>query len=144
MTIRLRGHHLLCLLGFRGKGYSEEFCVNMTSVYETLRADPDTPIAIIEGPDDICRAFPADQPNHCHNESVYRKDRDILLKLGLRPGLNASWTEIVGRVTEHVRPRDIDRFCHDCPWQPLGLCQEGVAHIRSGRPLRPLPGKTTG
>lgn len=80
MTIRLRGHHLLCLLGYRGKGYSESFCVNMTEIYERLRLHPETEIVIVEGPDDICRAFPSDQISHCMNDSVFRKE--ILQKQG--------------------------------------------------------------
>jgi hypothetical protein len=30
--IKIRGHHLLCLLHFEGKGYSEEFIENMKIV----------------------------------------------------------------------------------------------------------------
>ncbi|MDQ6418881.1 DUF1284 domain-containing protein [Paenibacillus sp. LHD-117] len=139
MTIRLRGHHLLCLLGYRGKGYSDGFCTNMTEIYETLRVRPETEIAIIEGPDDICRAFPADQHSHCRNDSVFRKDSDILSKVGMKIGDSASWSSILERVAGNVQPDDIRTLCSDCRWEPYGLCKEGVAHIHGRRELRPLP-----
>ncbi|SFF20929.1 hypothetical protein SAMN05216378_5472 [Paenibacillus catalpae] len=138
-TITLRGHHLFCLLGYRGKGYSEGFCTNMTSIYETLRLKPQTIIEIMEGPDRICAAFPADQPCHCHNPSVYRKDKEILGELGLAVGNRLSWEELCSLVAEEIQPSDIHRLCYDCPWEPYGLCQEGVAHIRQAKALRALP-----
>ncbi|GLX69968.1 DUF1284 domain-containing protein [Paenibacillus glycanilyticus] len=138
-AISLRGHHLFCLLGYRGKGYSEGFCTNMTGIYETLREQPQTIIEIMEGPDRICAAFPSDQPNHCHNSTVYRKDQQILGELGLTVGDRLSFEELVGRVAAAISPDDIHRLCFDCPWEPYGLCQEGVRHIRQAKALRALP-----
>lgn len=142
-AIRLRGHHLLCLLGYRGKGYSDGFCANMTEIYETLRLRPETEIEVIDGPDDICRAFPTDQISHCRNESVYRKDRDILAQAGFEIGNRASWSFVLSRVAERVQPEDIRSLCADCRWEPYGLCKEGVAHIHGSQALRPLPGPIT-
>lgn len=140
MAIRLRGHHLFCLLGYRGKGYSEEFCANMTAVYETLRTKPDTVVELVRGPDDMCKAYPPDKPNHCENESVYRKDRNILRHLGLDTGMSKSWSDILRIVSERAVPEDIGRLCAGCPWLPLGYCQEGVDLVRSEGRLPMLPG----
>ncbi|SFE79791.1 hypothetical protein SAMN04487969_1075 [Paenibacillus algorifonticola] len=139
MNIRLRGHHLFCLLGYRGKGYSEGFCVNMTAVYEQLRQQPDTVIEIIDGPDDICKAFPTDKPSHCQNKSVYQKDYAILQEVGLTIGSVAKWSDVCETVASRIVPDDINRLCSDCPWQPYGMCQEGIGHIRESRELRELP-----
>lgn len=138
-AVKLRGHHLLCLLGYRGKGYSDGFCANMTEIYETLRHRPETEIEVIDGPDDICRAFPSDQHAHCHNDSVYRKDRDILARMGVAIGNRTSWSGVLERVAARVRPEDIRSLCSDCRWEPYGLCKEGVTHIHGSRKLRPLP-----
>lgn len=135
MPIKLRGHHLFCLLGFRGKGYSEKFCLNMTAIYEQLRLHPETEIEIIEGPDDICRAFPADQHAHCENRSVYRKDSVILEKVGASVGTVHTWGELCGRVADRVVPDDIPHICHDCQWEPYGLCREGVRLMNERKPL---------
>ncbi|WP_274651156.1 DUF1284 domain-containing protein [Paenibacillus humicola] len=140
MTIRLRGHHLLCLLGYRGKGYSDGFCANMTTIYETLRTQPETELELIEGPDDICAAFPDDQVPHCENDSVYRKDEDILALAGLRIGARIRWSDVCTQVAMRVKPDDIGRLCRSCRWEPLGLCREGVGHLAGGGLLRELPG----
>lgn len=139
MAIKLRGHHLLCLLGYRGKGYSQEFCVNMTEIYEKLRLYPETEIEVIEGPDDICRAFPKDQHPHCENASVYGKDSEVVSRLGLGVGETDSWSNVCERVSRTVQPEDIRTICTNCRWEPLGLCKEGVAHIHGDRRLRSLP-----
>ncbi|WP_270166761.1 DUF1284 domain-containing protein [Paenibacillus sp. SYP-B4298] len=138
-AIQLRGHHVLCLLGYRGKGYSEDFCTNMTAIYETLRTEPDTVVELIEGPDHICRAFPPDQPQHCLNASVDRKDRDILHALGTAPGLRVRWRALTLAASARLQPEDVGRLCADCQWEPLGLCSDGVRHIRSAGQLRELP-----
>lgn len=139
MTIKLRGHHLLCLLGYRGKGYSAGFCANMTLVYERLRTAPETKIELIHGPDDICAAFPEDQDSHCDNTSVYRKDEEIARQIGIAIGETWAWADVCAAVAERVQPHDIGSLCRDCRWEPYGLCREGVAHIHASRSLRTLP-----
>lgn len=134
MTIKLRGHHLLCLLGYRGMGYSDDFCVNMTEIYETLRADSETRIEIVNGPDDVCRAYPPDKPNHC-NGPVHVQDTAVLNKLGLKPGHQSSWREVCQLVAEYVVPADISHLCSSCPWESYGVCQEGVQLVVSGKAL---------
>ncbi len=134
MTIRLRGHHLLCLLGFRGMGYSDDFCANMLIIYEKLRTEPDTEIEIIEGPDDICQAYPPDKPGHCEG-TVYELDEKILRQLGLAPGGKGSWRSICDRVASRVAPTDVALLCTTCPWERYGVCREGVGLIAAGKPL---------
>jgi uncharacterized protein len=141
MNINLRGHHLLCLLGYRGMGYSKEFCENMTVVYEKLRKGPETMIGIVLGPDDLCAAYPKDQESHCEGRTVYQRDADILEKLGLQVGMERSWSDICSQVTEHVEPSDISHLCATCRWQPYGVCAEGVRIIAEGGALPPAPDK---
>ena len=37
---KLRGHHLFCLLGYKGMGYSQEYVENMTVLHQSLRDNP--------------------------------------------------------------------------------------------------------
>ncbi|WP_088830207.1 DUF1284 domain-containing protein [Paenibacillus tyrfis] len=141
-SIRLRGHHLLCLLGYRGMGYSESFCDNMTAVYETLRKHPDTRIELVEGPDDICSAFPKEQPPHCDGHSVYDRDARVLNKLGLYTGSAMTWADICAAVSATMRPHDIGLLCSSCPWERYGVCKNGVRLIRSGEPLPPVASRS--
>ncbi|SHE72227.1 hypothetical protein SAMN02745157_0790 [Kaistia soli DSM 19436] len=72
MTVRLRAHHLLCMLTYVGKGYSEAFCRNYDGIAERLGAGED--ILMVAGPDDICGPVVDAPDTHCHNESVIERD----------------------------------------------------------------------
>lgn len=139
--IQLRGHHLLCLLGYRGMGYSPAFCENMTMVYEQLRQAPDTMIRVVLGPDDLCAAFPQDEVAHCENRTVYQRDAEIVSKLGLEVGMEQSWSHICGQVALEVKPVDISHLCATCRWEPYGVCADGVRIIGEGGSLPPVPKK---
>ncbi len=139
MSVKLRGHHLLCLLGFRGMGYSPEFAENMANVYEKLRADPSTEVEIVHGPDDLCACYPADQPYHCDAASVRERDDEALRRIGLNTGEKLLWRDVLGGLQSRMRPEDIPRMCATCRWLPYGVCEEGVARIAAGEGLAPLP-----
>ncbi|MEW9700895.1 DUF1284 domain-containing protein [Paenibacillus sp. SI8] len=141
MAIGLRGHHLLCLLGYRGMGYSAQFCENMTAIYETLRSQPETLIRIVLGPDDLCAAYPKDQESHCEGRTVYQRDAEIVEKLGLQVGMERSWSSICTQVAKHVAPSDIGHLCATCRWQSYGVCAEGVRIIAEGGELPAVPDK---
>ena len=38
--IYLRAHHILCILQFRGYGYSDEFIKNMQNIMNRLKIEP--------------------------------------------------------------------------------------------------------
>lgn len=139
MSIELRGHHLLCLLGFRGMGYSEGFARNMRRVYETLRREPETLVEIVAGADEICRAFPCDQPNHCGDAGVTVRDDTVLRHLQLATGDRLPWRQIQERIANQVRPAHLLEWCDGCPWLPYGVCEQGVANIAAGGGLPELP-----
>lgn len=137
MSIRLRGHHLLCMLGFRGMGYSEPFAKNMTEVYEQLWQQPLTPVTLVTGSDDLCKSFPCDQPNHCDNQNVHERDEFIRKHLGLEAGECLPWQQILDRVRSRVKPQHIPKWCATCPWLSYGVCEAGVERIANGGGLLP-------
>lgn len=58
--IRLRGHHFLCLLTYKGLGYTPAFVENMTAIAARINAGEK--VILHSGPDDICAALtPADR-----------------------------------------------------------------------------------
>ena len=80
MTIRLRPHHLLCLLTYVGKGYSAAFTANYDAIAARIGDGED--VVIIAGPDDICAPLLTDAEPHCHRDSVIERDRLALRDLG--------------------------------------------------------------
>ena len=133
--IRLRGHHLWCLLGYRGMGYSEQYVANMTAVHQRLRTHPETGITIVDGPDDLCACFPEDRPNHCADVDVAVRDHAVLGLLGLRVDTSLQWDEVQQRVRERVTRGHLTEACQSCSWLAYGVCEEGLERIRQGQGL---------
>ncbi|RWL09783.1 MAG: DUF1284 domain-containing protein [Mesorhizobium sp.] len=80
MTVRLRPHHLLCLLTYAGKGYSAAFVANFDAIAARLSAGED--ILIVSGPDDICAPLLGEAEPHCLRESVTERDRQAAASVG--------------------------------------------------------------
>lgn len=135
MPILLRGHHLLCLLGYRGMGYSDAYVDNMTRIYRSLLEAPTTLCEIVAGPDQLCACFPPDGDYHCEDRNVATRDALILQRLGLTTGQVVPWAEILSRVQTSLRPDDLLQICSTCPWLPYGVCQEGIRLVNEGVPL---------
>ncbi len=137
--IPLRAHNLLCLLGYRGKGYSEGFVRRMTVVAEALRLDPDREVLLLVRPDVLCDACPHHRGGCTlsgpdHEAHMRAQDREVLRRLGLEEGRRLPWREVLGHVTERVRGADLPTICTTCPWLPLGWCASGVDALRGPTP----------
>ncbi|MFF5996413.1 DUF1284 domain-containing protein [Lysinibacillus sp. KU-BSD001] len=132
---KLRGHHLFCLLGYRGMGYSKEYVENMTRIHQTLRANPKTLVQLVKGPDHLCEKYPNSGEYHCQDDNIYDRDAVILEKLGLHIGQIVSWEDIESSVQQHVIPSDIGIVCETCSWRSYGVCEEGVQRITTGNGL---------
>lgn len=136
--IQLRGHHLFCLLGFRGMGYSEAYAMNMKDIHQQLREQPHTIVRVISGADDLCAKFPCDQPYHCDAMRVFEQDQAFLHVLQLRIGDELTWQDIEKRMQTFATPDLIERVCFDCQWRKYGVCEEGIVRIQHGDGLPEL------
>ena len=138
--IALRGHTLLCLQGFRGEGYSAEFVDNLAAIHETLRQHPERLVKVVEEPDRVCQACPhhamaACQLNGEQSEIAMRnQDHTVLMRLGLHPGQEVPWQDILDRIRDQVSGADLPDICGRCHWLPLGYCREGIEALKSGSP----------
>ena len=136
--VPVRAHLLLCLLGFRGEGYSEDFVAQMGALADQLQREPGTRIRLAHEPDPICGACPNLGPQGCtlggpgHESHIRDQDLDVLARLGLESGSVHPWAELRGRIAERVSSRDLPAICTTCPWLPLGYCQEGLDGLREG------------
>lgn len=135
-TVEIRGHTLLCLQGFRGEGYNFEFVDNMAAVLAALQTDPRTVVRVTESPDQFCA--------HCPNldggctlkgpdfeRQIVAQDRQVLDLLGLKPGQEMAWAELLSRIGARMRGEMLDGICGDCRWLPLGYCKEGIDKLHS-------------
>lgn len=133
---KLRGHHIFCLLGYRGMGYSQEYIENMTRVHQTLRSNKNTRIQFVNGPDQLCEKYPNTGKYHCEDHTIYERDSAILNKLGFKIGQILNWADIESSIRKHATPSDIQTLCATCSWRSYGVCEEGVQEILEGRGLR--------
>lgn len=146
LPIRIRAHNLLCLLGYRGRGYDAAFVEGMTAIHRILRADPETRVQAQASPDVVCDVCPNLSGGGCilggpHHEAHMRaQDLDVLRRLDLVEGHVYTWREILARVAGSVRGEDLRAICTTCPWLRFGWCAEGVERVRAGWPPTP-PGR---
>ncbi|HEX5136326.1 MAG TPA: DUF1284 domain-containing protein [Planctomycetota bacterium] len=135
--MRIRAHNLLCIQGFVGKGYSEEFVANMKAIVGGLGGG--TQVTVLDEPDNLCAKCPNLKATGCalHGEGTERgivaQDRDVLDRLGLEAGQTIAWGEILDRIRASVEPDDLDDICGSCPWLPLGHCKAGLKRLRAAR-----------
>lgn len=132
----LRGHHLLCVHGFRGMGYSPDFIKKMEGIVKDVR-DPakDFQIKVVAAFDDACMACPHQGKTECEasegsNEHVLSMDGKVLHHLGLDEGKSYQKSELLKRTAERVGPEDLDFLCQNCSWLKYGVCKEGIADLR--------------
>jgi hypothetical protein len=136
-TIPLRAHNLLCLLGFRGRGYDAAFVARMTEVHRAVSDDPATPLRVLAEPDTLCRACPNLGARGCtlggpeHEAHMRAQDEEVIRRLGLAAGETYAWSEVLDRVRGSVRGSDLPAICTTCPWLPLGWCAEGIDRLRA-------------
>ena len=130
MTVRLRSHHLLCLLTYVGKGYSAAFIANYDAIAKRLGRGED--VLIVSGPDDICRPMLGEAESHCSGESAAGRDelaaRDVgkllarRIQAGARFSLDAATLASLRAAFSTGVTREA---CQGCEW--AGLCSTVAA-----------------
>ena len=131
--MHLRAHHLLCLLGFRGMGYSPQFVENLSAVVRNLGGAPDTAVVLVEGADAVCAACPhldTEGRDCAHGTGPRGKDQAVLAHLGARAGESRPWSEWQRRVAAAFDAGAQERVCGGCRWLSLGYCREGLGALR--------------
>jgi hypothetical protein len=144
MTVRLRPHHLLCMLTFVGKGYTAAFTENYIRIAARLSTGED--ILVVEGPDDICAPMLGEAGMHCLDDSVADRDRkaseavEALLKLPAAPGASlCPSADFLQRMRDAFSAGSIREGCARCEWSPF--CT-GIANSGFDGALVVAPGPT--
>ena len=132
--VKIRGHHLLCLLGFRGLGYSPEFVETMGKVFQAFHSDSPLPITVVTECDIICGSCPHNKGNRCRKKELSArririKDARVLKKLGFKVGADTTSREAWRRVKQKISSDDLTALCGQCQWLGLGYCHKGLAEL---------------
>lgn len=150
MTVRLRPHHLLCLLTYVGKGYSLAFVANYNAIAGRLAHGED--IMIVSGPDDICAPLLDESEPHCLRESVMERDRlaardiGVLLGVPVQEGCRiAPDPDLLMLMRTAFSAGDIRSACVGCQWDELcssvasGSYRGAVIDQSASEPMPGLP-----
>lgn len=135
MTVRLRGHHLLCMLTYKGEGYSPAFIANFDSII--ARVAQGEAVELVKGADDICTCLLAEKADaHCLNESVSLRDELALAQieneafsLGKKFTLDAKKLSSLRAAFAQKRIR---AACDGCEWHALctAIADNGFKNAR--------------
>ena len=121
LTMRIRAHHLLCIQGFQGRGYSKDFIDNMRTVIKKIKLEPE--IEIIDSGDVICSSCPHNENGRCQKkpnsvQRVKNMDLQVLKKIGLNKGAKVKTKNIFSLVNKKFKYiSDTKEICDDCEWK---------------------------
>lgn len=139
MPVRLRGHHFLCILTYRGYGYTPAFVANMTDVVAGIGKG--RPVTLVEGPDDICRGLTPEDRLVCNHDCARTETRQLdriaveevgrLLGLDFRGPLEIS-PPMIDRLRSEFAAGSIRGACARCPWAEFctGIAAEGFTNTK--------------
>lgn len=121
--IKLRGHHILCIEGFIGHGYSTQFVENMKKIISELERNPD--ILLLNSSDDICSCCPNLCEGRCMNENggeddVKKMDSQFYKKTGLCVGKVYKYSNIKNIIYNVFKNKsDLNGICNICSWNRI-------------------------
>jgi len=121
--VHIRAHHLLCIQGFQGYGYSQVFVDNMNEVIKNINSNPDFEIEITDECDVICSYCPYNIKNICLKEKnssqrIKKIDLQILKKLGLERSARVKAKDILSFANMKLNNMlDIQDICGNCDWK---------------------------
>jgi hypothetical protein len=132
MKLTLRGHHLLCLKGFQGYGYSESFTENMIKV-NNQRKSENTTVHLTNSPDDICKACPNLKDNICEDELQNRRivgmDNEVLKKIDASKEYDS--VELFEKIDSIFNSREsVSEICFNCIWHEKCLFYQKLSNNR--------------
>ena len=146
--VKLRGHHLLCILSYVGRGYGESFTKNFDGLVKRINLGAE--IEIVSGADDICgplqtnAAKLCEHADHCHQDKIKAYDvaalTEISRVLQTHPMLKAGARLKLGKseikfLREQFAKGAIRRACTRCEWS--AVCSDIAAQNFHGVRLIP-------
>ena len=132
MKLNLRGHHLLCLKGFQGYGYDENFVNNMNHI-NSLRKKDSTTISLLSSPDDICSSCPNLKKDICENETqnerIISMDREVLKKIDSTKEYDSK--TLFHMIDEIFSTKEsVSKICYECIWHEKCLFYQKLSNYR--------------
>lgn len=125
--MKLRPHHLLCTLAYRGKGYSEEFILYMNKVVNEIRNNDNLKLNIVFDTDDLCSKCPNKvRDGICiTNEKVVELDKGVVNLLNLTEK-EYNYSDLKAELFNMINEEEIDKICGKCSWYEDSNCKKYI------------------
>lgn len=121
MSVKLRGHHLICLHFFTGEGYNPEFIKNLKEILVRTKSGEELEVCL--GIDNVCNMCPflkdrkCSYDKHAENE-IQKMDRDAMKLLRIEPAMKVTWVDVQERV-KGIFKEWLAKYCKNCNWQSV-------------------------
>lgn len=122
-SIKIRAHHLLCMQGFQGYGYSPEFERKMDEIINYIKSHPHCKLQVVADVDILCQHCPHQEDGRC-NKSTYSNsfiiDMDFLIlkKLDIKERREELAQNLFLQVNEVFKDQDdLKDICGNCSWK---------------------------
>ncbi len=115
--MKLRGHHLICLQFFKGKGYNKDFVENAKKMVEFWENNP---AEIVKEADDVCKRCPFQKNGRCSHPKykVDEIDELALTLLGLKTGDKVK-KDFVKKQLPKIFEEWKEKACRNCEWKKI-------------------------
>ena len=120
--IKIRAHHLCCIQGFQGYGYSPAFVTNMRTIISDISSSPLRPIKLVSECDAICTSCPSKREcaaqKSVHSHRIKNMDLAVLEKLNIAEGTVIEAKEAFRLINSKLNTvSDIEDVCETCKWK---------------------------
>lgn len=131
--LKIRAHHLCCIQGFQGYGYSPAFVANMRAVISDLEALPSRLLKLVTNCDAICVSCPSKRECTAQESHLSRRikqmDLAVLDKLGIEDGTVLRADEAFQLINSKINsPSDVEDVCGTCKWR-----QKCIWYMQAGK-----------
>jgi hypothetical protein len=132
-VIKLRAHHLLCLQGYQGYGYDENFKINLENVLKHLKTNPN--VIVVEAADNLCNHCPKLKNGKCHlhlkdedkplsqeennrsDKEIIKMDSNTLKKIGIDENKEYNVKDLYKIINNSIKKKkDLEDICGECIW----------------------------
>jgi len=120
--LKIRAHHLCCIQGFQGYGYSPIFVANLKAVISDIKAFPSRPLELVSECDVICESCPGKKECTAQESTISGRiksmDFAVMEKLKIKEGTIMEADKAFSLINSQLtNASEINEVCGPCKWR---------------------------
>ncbi|RXA17076.1 DUF1284 domain-containing protein [Methanosarcina sp. MSH10X1] len=120
--LKIRAHHLCCIQGFQGYGYSPVFVANLRAVISDIKASPSRPLELVSECDVICTSCPSEREciaqKSIASQRIREMDLVVMEKLKIAEGTVMEADKAFRLINSQLaNASDVEEVCGSCKWR---------------------------